>query len=319
MMSESKTKKTKKGKPKMFLLFLFVTTFIWFISKFSREFTSTLEADIHYINAPHGVIVSKNNYDKVTFDLTTSGFDFLYYKINKPVVNIELQKYYNEGSGTSSFVISNNDFKRTITSQLKNDIIVNNVSIDNMEVFLDKLKTKKVKVSLLENIQFENGFKSIGEYKLTPDSIAISGPTQHLDTLTEIKTERLVLTNVNENITTTINLNITNDTSITYSQQSVNLDISVKEFTQKTLLIPIIVNNLPSDLSIKLIPENVTILFDVSMEEFNKITANDFIIICDFNKKNEQENFMIPHLMKQPESIINLEIQENKINFLIFK
>ena len=81
-MSESKTNNTKKGKPKMFLLFLFVTTFIWFISKFSREFTSNIKAEIDYINAPHGVIVSENNYDFVTIYFTTSGFDFLYYKIN---------------------------------------------------------------------------------------------------------------------------------------------------------------------------------------------------------------------------------------------
>ena len=66
-MSETKTNNTKKGTPKMFLLFLFVTTFIWFISKFSREFTSNLEAEIHYINAPLGVIVSEKNYDLVTF------------------------------------------------------------------------------------------------------------------------------------------------------------------------------------------------------------------------------------------------------------
>lgn len=70
-MSEIKTNYTKKGKPKMFLLFLFVTTFIWFISKFSREFTSNLEAEIHYINTPLGVIVSENNYDIVSFDFTT--------------------------------------------------------------------------------------------------------------------------------------------------------------------------------------------------------------------------------------------------------
>tara|TARA_R110000787_G_scaffold286385_1_gene404559 strand:+ start:34584 stop:35534 length:951 start_codon:yes stop_codon:yes gene_type:complete len=316
-MSGSKTNKAKKGKPKMFLLFLFVTTFIWFISKFSREYTSNLEAEIHYINAPHGVIVSEKNYDLVTFDFTTSGFDFLYYKINKPIVTIDLQKYIKEGA--SSFIISTSEFKKIITSQLKNDIIVNYVSIEKMEILLDKLKTKKVKVSLSENIQFKNGFKSIGEYEISPDSIAISGPTQYLDTLTEIKTELLELTNVNENIATLVNLNISNDTSISYSQERVKLVISVKEFTQKSLLVPVVVNNLPPDLSIKLVPENVTIRFDVSMEDYNKITANDFMVMCDFDKTNDQEDFMIPHLMKQPASIINLEIQENKINYLIFK
>ena len=222
-------------------------------------------------------------------------------------------------AGTSSFIISNNELKRTITSQLKNDIIVNNVSIEKMEVFLDKLKTKKVKVSLLENINFKNGFNSIGQYKISPDSIAISGPTQYLDTLTEIKTELLELTNVNENIAAIVNLNKSNDTSISYSQETVKLDVFVKEFTQKSLLVPVVVNNLPSDLSIRLVPENVTIRFDVAMEDYNKITAINFMLMCDFDKKNEQEDFMIPHLIKQPESIINLEIQENKINYLIFK
>jgi len=316
-MSETKTNYTKKGKPKMFLLFLFVTTFIWFISKFSREFTSNLEAEIHYINAPLGVIVSENNYDIVSFDFTTSGFYFLYYKINKPIITIDLPKYIK--AGTSSFIISNSELKRTITSQLKNDIIVNNVSIEKMEVFLDKLKTKKVKVSLLENIKFKNGFNSIGQYKISPDSITISGPTKYLDTLTEIKTELLELTNVNENIGAIVNLSKLNDTSISYSQDTVKLHVFVKEFTQKSLLVPVVVNNLPSDLSIRLVPENVTIRFDVAMEDYNNIAAINFLLMCDFDKKNDQEDFMIPHLIKQPESIINLEIQENKINYLIFK
>ena len=79
------------------------------------------------------------------------------------------------------------------------------------------------------------------------------------------------------------------------------------------------VNNLPSDLSIRLVPENVTIRFDVAMEDYNNIAAINFLLMCDFDKKNDQEDFMIPHLIKQPESIINLEIQENKINYLIFK
>jgi hypothetical protein len=178
---------------------------------------------------------------------------------------------------------------------------------------------EKVKVSLFENIKFKNGFNSIGQYKISPDSIAISGPTQYLDTLTEIKTELLELTNVNENIAAIVNLNKSNDTSISYSQETVKLDFFVKEFTQKSLLVPVVVNNLPSDLSIRLVPENVTIRFDVAMEDYNEITAIDFLLMCDFDKKNDQEDFMIPHLIKQPESIINLEIQENKINYLIFK
>ena len=129
----------------------------------------------------------------------------------------------------------------------------------------------------------------------------------------------LELTNVNENIVAIVNLNKSNNTSISYSEDTVKLDVIVKEFTQKSLLVPVVVNNLPSDLSIRLVPENVTIRFDVAMEDYNNIAAINFLLMCDFDKKNDQEDFMIPHLIKQPESIINLEIQENNSIFIVLK
>ena len=83
-------------------------------------------------------------------------------------------------------------------------------------------------------------------------------------------------------------LNKSNDTSISYSEDTVKLDVIVKEFTQKSLLVPVVVNNLPSDLSIRLVPENVTIRFDVAMEDYNNIAAINFLLMCDFDKKNDQ-------------------------------
>jgi len=316
-MQENNTNKNKKGKPKMFLLFLLVASFIWFLTKFSREFTAILESEIEYVNVPHGLVITDDNYDFVSFDLTANGFDFLFYKINKPKISIDLSNYYDEGG--TIITISNNELKRIITSQLKHDIIVNNVSIDIMQIQIDKLETKRVKVSLVESIQFVNGYKPIGEYRLVPDSINISGPAHHIDTINEVNTIVLKLTDVNENISKEIDLNISDDLSISYSQNTVNLDVIVKEFTQKSISVPITLINLPSDLNLNLIPSSVTVTFDISMEDFNKINANEFSVICDFYNKNDLENFMIPNLVKQPSEILNIEIKEDKIDYLILK
>ena len=45
--------KQKKGKPKMFLLFLLIAAFIWFLSKFSRDFTASIDVEVEYTNIPH--------------------------------------------------------------------------------------------------------------------------------------------------------------------------------------------------------------------------------------------------------------------------
>ena len=42
----------KKGKPKMFLLFLFVAAFIWFLSKYSRDFMASVVEKLNMLMYP---------------------------------------------------------------------------------------------------------------------------------------------------------------------------------------------------------------------------------------------------------------------------
>ncbi|MFK5983552.1 MAG: CdaR family protein [Flavobacteriaceae bacterium] len=316
-MSKIYSNNVKKGKLKMFLLFLLITTFIWFLSKFSREFTATVEADIQYENVPQEVVVSSDSYQNVSFDLTTTGFDFLYFKINKPIVTLDILNYYKIGK--NKIEIPKNDFNKLITSQLKNNIAVKNVSIESMFINLDILETKKVKIILDKEIQLEKGYKSIGEFKITPEFINISGPSNELDTIEEIHTELLILDKLTNNVDINLKLVIPNNSSLSYSQEEVNISFSVKEFTQKEIKIPVLIKNLPSSINLKLIPEVITISFDVSMDNFNQISENDFSVICDYNNRNIEESFLIPELIKKPDSILNIELKENKVNYLIFK
>jgi hypothetical protein len=93
----------------------------------------------------------------------------------------------------------------------------------------------------------------------------------------------------------------------------------VVEFTQKTLNVPIEVINKTINSTIKLIPETLTITFDISVSNFNAVSAKDFKAVCDFSKKNSEENFMLVEIVRQPEGIFNLEYSDKKIDYLIFK
>ena len=316
-MSKKYSNNVKKGKLKMFLLFLLITTFIWFLSKFSREFTATVEADIQYKNVPDEVVISGDNYQNVSFDLTSTGFGFLYFKINKPTVTLDILSYYKKGN--NRIEIPKNDFNKLITSQLKNNIAVKNVSIESMIINLDLLETKKVKIVLDQDIKFEKGYKSIGQFLITPGFINISGPSSKLDTIEEIHTEILKLDKLKNNVDTNLKLAIPNNSSLTYAQEDVNVSFLVKEFTQKEIKIPIIIKNLPISINLKIIPEVMIISFDVSMDNFNHVSENDFTVICDYNNRNVEESFMIPELIKKPDSILNIELKDNKVNYLIFK
>jgi len=316
-MKEQNTKQVNKGKLKIFFLFLLITTFIWFLSKFSREFTATVDANIQYVNLPTEVLISDDNYKNVSFDLTASGFDFLFYKIKQPTISIDIKSKYKKGS--SIIKISKKDFTKIITSQFKKSIAVKNISIEAMQIHLDKLYSKKIPVYFANEIQFEKGYKSIGGIALIPDSIIVSGPLSFIDSITEITTEKVNLGKLKTTVEKTIALQASNEPRISYSQNKVHLTIIVKEFTQKTLSLPVHIINVPSQIELKIIPEKLNITFDIPMANFNNYNESDFNVICNFNNRNEEGNFMIPEFSKKPDSIFSLEIKENKIKYLIFK
>ena len=308
--------KQKKGKPKMFLLFLFVAAFIWFLSKYSRDFMASVVVKIEYVNVPPGIVVTEKNKKHISLDLITSGFDFLFYKINNPVIYIDIGAYYI--SDETTLLIPLEDFKRLLINQLNNNVLIKDISINKFELFLDTLDKKKVKVTLRENITFAEGYKPVSAHRIIPDSIEVSGPAHQLDTLTEIFTSLLSISNVAEDIATTITLTSLGQ-NLTFEENKVVVNFQVKEFTQKSLLIPLTLKNLPAPLEIKLLPENIAVVFDVSVENFNKIYASDFLIEIDYDRKNEVENYMIPRLIKFPETVLNIELRQEKVNYLMLK
>ncbi len=315
-MPRKHSKQVKKGKFKMALFFLFVTFFIWFLSKFSKDFTATVEASVNYINLPINTVLAANNIDKVTFDLNSSGFDFLLYKFKKPVITINISNYLKDEMPVS---ISNNDLIKVITSELKSNIAVKNVSINELNLNLDTIVSKEMPLKTVSDITFKNGFKAVKEIALDPKTIIVSGPSKVMDSMTNVLTKPIKYELLNSPVSGEIEIEAIKINNVTYSKRTITYSIMVEEFTQKTLIIPITIENLPLGTNIKLIPEVISITFDVSVSKFNSVSEKDFTVICDFNNRNIEENYLIPEFDKKSVLVQNVLLQNNKIEYLIFK
>ena len=70
----------KNSKLKGIFFFLLLATVFWVLTKFSRQYTATAKATIHYLNIPEATQIKDDNLKKIDFNLTTSGFEFLYYR-----------------------------------------------------------------------------------------------------------------------------------------------------------------------------------------------------------------------------------------------
>ncbi len=310
-------KKNNNLKVKRFLFFLSLASIFWVLTKFSREFTTTMTAAVVYENIPENAMLSEENVRTITFDLSANGFEILLYKIKKPTIDVPVSRYYNKEQ--DHFTISKNELSRMVASNFNRALAIKNLSVEELHVSLDPIILKKVRVKPLMSLSFKNGFKPIDSVMSIPDSVVISGPSTSLNNINFINTELITQNNVEESISRKVALVKSNNEIVTISPQKVNIKLAVAEFSQEQFTLPIEVINLPPEIELKLVPALVTVSFDVSVNDFSKITKDEFRLVCDYSKRNKNENFLIPQLEKKPNSIQNIVFEPKKIDFFIFK
>ncbi len=316
-MSRSITHQIKNGKYRSFLLFLLLSLVFWVLTKFSKEYSETIQATLVYKNIPEQVTIVGERSSMIRFDIVTNGFESLFFKIKKPKIDLNINSYYKDGM--KSISLSNNDLVNIINDQLSNYNSVKSVFGDGLIIELDSIVSIKLPVIIRSNIQFKEGFKGMGDFVKDPDSVLVFGPQNKLNTIEHIVSESLELNEVDNDIDKSIKLLPPEDVNISIETKNVRVLLKVEEFTQKQLILPIELINIPEGQTVKLLPETVTITFDVSIEEFNTITESDFRIICDFSERDETNNSLNPILENFPESLSNLVLGTQRIEYLIFK
>lgn len=310
-------KNGKNAKVKRLLFFLFVATIFWVLTKFSREFTSTMYAKITYENIPETAALAENNTEELTFDLTANGFEILFYKFKKPTIPVEVGQYYSKEK--NGFILGRTELMRLVSSNFNRNLAIKNISVDELDVKLDPIVLKRVKVIPKTDIRYKVGFKAVDSFKVIPDSVTISGPSAILKDIKSIGTDLMSIENVEKNIFETVQVTSDNAEIVSIKPNNVKVQLAVAEFSQSKFTLPVEVINLPPNMEIKLVPKTVTVTFDVSVDDFTKILKENFRLVCDYSERNEDENFMLPFFEKSPENVYNVIVEPKKVDFLIFK
>ncbi len=312
-----KIKERREKKIKTFLFFLLLATVFWVLTKYSNEYTQSIISKVTYTNLPQNTVLSEDNISEISFDVVANGFEFLVFKIKKPTVNIDVSRYYSKNN--KAVTISNNELKKLITTQLNKNILVRNVSVNELPVHLTAIKTKKIVITPTFTINYKAGYKNTQPPLLSPDSVMVSAPEKVLDSLHSIKTESVTFSEVTKSIDKKIKLSLPENEFLNISPTEVRLTIPVEETVQKTVELPVTLLNLPRRLTVKIIPETVSVTYTTSVSKFNKINPDEFTIVADYVKRNENETSLPVRVSKQPEQVFDVLINPQVINFLIVK
>ncbi|WP_439128821.1 CdaR family protein [Polaribacter sp.] len=311
--------KTKNKISRTFLGFLLASILIWFLITLSKEYVITINFPINYTGISKDKILQSTPQKDLNLVVKASGFKILKTRLNTKKIAINSAKL-NRKKGTKYFVLPRTQ-KASVQQQLPSGVDLQEIIKDTLYLDLGSLVTKKVVIKPNVDLKYHVGYDLSEKIKIQPDSVLVYGPENYIKTLQNVEMNPLVLTDLKNDFEKSVALKKPKDIkNLKFSKQKVIVTGKVEKFTEGTLIVPYNIINVPENLTINTLSKKVSVVFIVGLSHFNKINANSFQIVCDYNTTQKNNlNYLIPKVISKPEIIKSYKLVPNKIDYLIEK
>ena len=310
-------RKNGKGNLNSFIFFLILATLFWVLTKFSKEYEQDLVAQLEFVNLPEDAVIGSDADSQLPLRMETSGFEFLYYKLRKPVLSIDVSQLSPDEN--SQWSLPKSTLEAQATAQFNHPVRILRTE-DEIRLPLQALASKKVAVIPAVDYSFKEGYSSLDSFQIEPDSVLLIGPEAQLKSINSINTEAIEFNNLEEDISGELNIALPDgDSQLKVSPQKVSYKMQIQEFIENELTVPITLVGNDEELGIQLFPSSVKVRYTINFAQYKNVQASDFKVICDLSKAAEGSNLLSPELVNFPEGAQNLSLSPKEVEFILIQ
>lgn len=298
-----------------FLFFLLLTTILAVLSKLSKEYTKIYTLPVTVIDTPIDKVVTTIQPEVLEVSTRLSGFALVANQFS----DFELFIHFNqlEKATPKQYQYIPEGHPLEITNAISGVSEVTAISPKQLTIQIDSLASKEVPVITSHTMQYKKGYGPKGIAVLNPSVVRVVGPKAYIDTITAVKTRPEDLTEISQDI----QLQLTIDSlalhkEVKVSSYEIAYSQEVVKFTEGAFSIPVKLMN-ANDTDVKIFPKTVDVYFTVPIDMYESITANDFEVVCDFNKHNEQDDFIALDIKKSPVEVKNIRLATKQIKYIV--
>lgn len=319
----NKEKITSNKKLLVYLFFVGLSTIFWFLNALSKEYTTSINYPVYYMNFPEDKVLTNELPKKLNLRVKAYGFDLLRYKLSTAFLSnsFDVNAYTNNritGSALNSYNLLTSNIEARIQKELSTGIRLEAVSPDTINFQFSPILEKKVPIELDLKLAYEQQFMQSGSIVPEFDSVLVKGPQSLLDSVSIAKTELLELSRLDE--TTEKEIDFIRIKGITFSPKKIKVNIPVERFTEAKKNIPIKIDNLPDSVLLRLFPGDVKLSYFVGMDKYENITEDHFDLRVDYLEAASGDgNKLKVELKRSPDFVSNIRYYPQTVTFLIEK
>lgn len=304
----------------VFLIFVLISTIFWLLNQLEKEYETEVTFPVRYINFPKDKILV-NDLPK-HFDIKVRGYGYklVEYKISNTFlpfvidVNTLTLRLYSRQDYVKLYSLTRN-LSDKIEQQISSELQILAIQPDTLFFdFADRIH-KKVPVLSKINAMPATQYMIKNGVEIDPDSITISGAHPIIDTINQVFTQKIDLNNLSKDYSGKVALQKINN--VDFSEQDVEVLISVEKFTEGSVKVPLEVKNVPDSLILRTFPNEITISYFVALSNYDKVLPQFFEAVVDFEDLNRQNSKVKVKVTNSPEYIKSLRFYPQTVEYLI--
>lgn len=307
----------KKDKSKLltFIVFLLISTALWFLIKLTKNYSTQTAFLVEYAEVPVNKWVSTPE-QTVKLSFEADGFATLgYYMVRKQrrIVTVPLDEvpYRLEGGNTYSY--SSQYIAERVADWLgisASSIVMN----DDKQYFnMEDLQARELPVQVPLNIKPQRQFLVYGEPKTSPSSIMVYGPKNMLDTMTAVYTMPFHALNASKTLKMTLPVELY-DGAIRSDVTSVEVEVAVEQYTETDVEVPVTVTD---TLRVRFFPETMKVKCMVAIKDFATFNTSAFKAVADTAQLHQLLPLLDIHLVQVPEHVKVVKTEPEQVEYLI--
>ena len=297
-----------------FLLFLVLSSGFWFMNALDKERETSISIPLRFVGLTQNVMITNKLPEKINVIVKDQGINLLSYSRNnmQEIVFDVAGTFYEKGK----IRISSDQIRGKLSRFLLASTSIIEIKPDSLMLQYEKLSSKSLPIELDADIQLKQQYLLSEKIQLRPEKMTVFGPKPILDTLRSIKTEKLVLKEIDDTLSITVELLPIH--LVRFASNETRLNIFVEMFTEKKLELPVTVINCPGNITVRTFPAKVNVSFNVGLSQFNAVNNSNLQVIFDFNEivKGNQVKQRLK-ISTQNSHISNLRISPSEVEYLI--
>lgn len=302
----------------VFAFLLTLSTLFWILTVLSKDYTTTVHYKADFIDLPNDKLLINEEEIDLHLQVIAPGFTILAHRLNfKNELPLSVSSFIPKKKGNywNYFLLGEQSISQ-IQEVIPTSMQLLHIQPNRIDLLLDEKAERVVPVKLKSSISFKDLFRQKEAVKLEPSTIVISGPKAVVEVFDEINTELLSLEDVDNNKTGKIEIQSLNHSEINYSAKNINWELKVEQFTEGEIKLPIEMKNIPKGYEIKLFPEEVTVSYLISLDEFDLVKPDMFAAHISFDADFKRQSV---NLSRQADFVENVRIFPSKVEYFLIK